>query len=102
MAFSLHAFRIFGTLNFFVVKLLTSPRHPIDLTVGKTTGTGGLTVSDKLHVLKGDGKRDVDICEELSDRIKGMIYEYEGRIALSTAVGILHVTAFEIMTEHSD
>ena len=54
-----------------------------------------------LRVLKGDGKRAEDVTGELADRIKDLIYEYRGRMPLATAVGVLHIVAYEI-TRDSD
>ena len=54
-----------------------------------------------IRVLKGDGKRAEDVTGELADRIKDLIYEYRGRMPLATAVGVLHIVAYEI-TRDSD
>ena len=54
-----------------------------------------------IRVLKGDGKRAEDVTGELGDRIKALIYEYEGRMPLAAAVGVLHLVAYEI-TRDSD
>jgi hypothetical protein len=54
-----------------------------------------------IRVLKGDGKRAEDVTGELGDRIKALIYEYEGRMPLAAAVGVLHLVSYEI-TRDSD
>ena len=53
-----------------------------------------------IRVLKGDGKRAEDVTGELSDRIKALIYEYDGRIPLAAAIGVLHLVADEIIRDH--
>jgi hypothetical protein len=54
-----------------------------------------------IRVIKGDGKRAEDVTGELGDRIKALIYEYEFRIPLAAAIGVLHLVAYEI-TRDSD
>lgn len=49
-----------------------------------------------IRILKGDGKRAEDVTGELAERIKALIYEYEGRLTLAAAVGVLHLVAYEI------
>lgn len=53
-----------------------------------------------IRVLKGDGKRAEDVTGELAERIKAMIYEYDGRITLAAAIGVLHLVAHEITIDH--
>lgn len=53
-----------------------------------------------IRVLKGDGKRAEDVTGELGDRIKALIYEYDGRIPLAAAIGVLHLVADEIIRDH--
>ena len=53
-----------------------------------------------IRVLKGDGKRAEDVTGELSDRIKALIYEYDGRITLAAAIGVLHLVADDIIRDH--
>jgi hypothetical protein len=53
-----------------------------------------------IRVLKGDGKRAEDVTGELGDRIKALIYEYDGRITLAAAIGVLHLVADDIIRDH--
>ena len=53
-----------------------------------------------IRVLKGDGKRAEDVTGELADRIKALIYEYDGRITLAAAIGVLHLVADDIIRDH--
>ena len=53
-----------------------------------------------IRVLKGDGKRAEDVTGELGDRIKALIYEYDGRLPLAAAIGVLHLVADEIIRDH--
>ena len=53
-----------------------------------------------IRVLKGDGKRAEDVTGELGDRIKALIYEYDGRITLAAAIGVLHLVADDIIKDH--
>ena len=55
-----------------------------------------------IRILKGDGKRAEDVTGELGDRIKALIYEYDGRIPLAAAIGVLHLVADEIIRDHDD
>lgn len=55
-----------------------------------------------IRVLKGDGKRAEDVTGELHDRIKALIYEYEFRIPLASAIGVLHLVAYDITRDHDD
>lgn len=55
-----------------------------------------------IRVLKGDGKRAEDVTGELGDRIKALIYEYDGRLPLAAAIGVLHLVADEIIRDHDD
>jgi hypothetical protein len=54
-----------------------------------------------IRIFKGDGKRAEDVTGELGDRIKALIYEYDGRITLAAAIGVLHLVADDI-TRDSD
>lgn len=53
-----------------------------------------------IRVLKGDGKRAEDVTGELADRIKALVYEYDGRITLAAAIGVLHLVADDIIRDH--
>ena len=53
----------------------------------------------KLEVLKTDGKRAEDLAGELAERIKSLVYEYDGRMALATAVGVLAIVQHELIGE---
>ena len=53
-----------------------------------------------IRIFKGDGKRAEDVTGELADRIKALIYEYDGRITLAAAIGVLHLVADDIIRDH--
>ena len=53
-----------------------------------------------IRVLKGDDKRAEDVTAELGDRIMALIYEYDGRLPLAAAIGVLHLVADEIIRDH--
>lgn len=55
-----------------------------------------------IRVVKGDGKRAEHVIGELHDRIKALIYEYEGRMPLAAAIGVLHLVAYDITREHDE
>jgi hypothetical protein len=46
-------------------------------------------------------KDDTDFWHcEAADRIKALIYEYDGRMPLAAAIGVLHLVADEIIRDH--
>jgi len=53
-----------------------------------------------IRIFKGDGKRAEDVTGELADRIKALIYEYDGRITLAAVIGVLHLVADDIIRDH--
>jgi len=61
-------------------------------------------MSDKprFTVLHGSGQRAEDLTGEMAERIKDVIYEYEGRVTLAAAVGVLHIAAIELMGDSHD
>ena len=52
-----------------------------------------------LKIFHGDGKRTEDLAGELAERIKSLVHEYDGRMALATAVGVLAVVQQELIGE---
>ncbi len=52
-----------------------------------------------LKIFHGGGKRAEDLAGELSERIKSLVHEYDGRMALATAVGVLAVVQQELIGE---
>ena len=58
-------------------------------------------MSDKprFTVLHGSGQRPEDMTGEMAERIKALVYEYENRMTLAAAVGVLHIVISEIMRE---
>jgi hypothetical protein len=53
-----------------------------------------------IRTLKDDSKRAEDVTGELADRIKMLVYEYNGRMNLATAIGVLHFVAYDITRDH--
>lgn len=53
-----------------------------------------------LRVLSGDGKRAEDVTAEMAERIKELIYKYDGRVTLAAAVGVLRIVEHEILSDH--
>lgn len=51
-----------------------------------------------IKVIDFKGKRTVDTAEEMRDKIKDIIYEYEGE-SLAVAVGVLEIVKTEILEE---
>ena len=43
------------------------------------------------------GQRPEYVAGEMAERIKALIWEYEGRVTLATAVGVLHIVAAELI-----
>lgn len=50
-----------------------------------------------IRIIRGDGKRPEDVTGELAERICDLINEYNGRITLAAAIGVLHIVAKELM-----
>lgn len=55
-----------------------------------------------LRVINSDGKRPEDLTGELAEKLKEAIYQYDGRMTLAAAVGVLHIVAAEIIRENGD
>ena len=53
-----------------------------------------------IQILKGDGKQAEDVIGELADQIKALVYTYNGRMPLASAIGVLHLVAYEITRDH--
>jgi hypothetical protein len=58
-----------------------------------------MTDKPRFTMLHGSGQRAEDMTGEMAERIKDVIYEYEGRVTLAAAVGVLHIVAVELMGE---
>ena len=56
-----------------------------------------MTDKPRFTVLHGSGQRAEDMTGEMAERIKDVIYKYEGRVTLAAAVGVLHIVAVELM-----
>ena len=52
-----------------------------------------------LRIIEGNSKRAEDVAGELAERIKALIYEYEGRITVAAAVGVLAIVQAELIAE---
>jgi len=48
------------------------------------------------------GQRPEDVAGEMAERIKALIYEYDNRVTLATAVGVLHIVAAELIEDNHD
>lgn len=53
----------------------------------------------RFTILRGSGQRPEDVTGEMADRIKALVYEYEGRATLAAAIGVLHIVAAELMRD---
>lgn len=53
-----------------------------------------------LHILSGDGKRPEDVAGEMAERIRDLIREYNERISLAAAIGVLHIVAKELLEDN--
>lgn len=53
-----------------------------------------------IRIIKGGGKRPEDVTGELAERIRDLIIEYNGRITLAAAIGVLHIVAKELMEDN--
>ena len=49
--------------------------------------------------LVGQGRPTREVSAEIAERIKGLIYEYEG-MSVALAIGCLEIAKFEILDEH--
>lgn len=61
-----------------------------------------MTDKPRFTVLHGSGQRAEDMTGEMAERIKGVVYEYEGRVTLAAAIGVLHIVAVELMGDSHD
>ncbi len=48
------------------------------------------------------GQRPEYVAGEMAERIKALIWEYENRVTLATAVGVLHIVAAELVRDARD
>lgn len=58
-----------------------------------------MTGKHTLGVVSGDGKRAHDLAGEMAERIKGVVYEYTGRVPVAAAIGVLRIVEREILDE---
>ena len=58
-----------------------------------------MTDTPRFTVVRGSGQRAEDMTGEMAERIRSLVYEYEGRVTLAAAVGVLHIVAVELMGE---
>ena len=56
-----------------------------------------MTDAPRFTLLHGSGQRSEDLTGEMAERIKDVVYEYEGRVTLAAAVGTLHIVAVELI-----
>ena len=61
-----------------------------------------MTDTPRFTVVHGSGQRAEDMTGEMAERIRSLVYEYEGRVTLAAAVGVLHIVAVELMGESHD
>lgn len=54
-----------------------------------------------LRTIEGSGKRAHDTAGELAERIKELVYEYEG-VPLATAIGALEIAKWELLREQEE
>ena len=52
----------------------------------------------KIH--PGNGKRDIDVADEMCRAIKAAVYQFKDRVPLATAIGVLEIAKREILEEH--
>lgn len=50
-------------------------------------------------VIAGSGT-PAEQSEELADKLKALVYAYEGKLSLSAAIGVLEIVKYEIIQEH--
>ena len=50
----------------------------------------------------GGGQRSEDLTGQMAERIKALVYEYDGRVTLAAAVGVLHIVAVELIGDSHD
>jgi hypothetical protein len=55
-----------------------------------------------LKVIPGAGQRAEDVTGEMADRIREVIYEYNGRMTLAAAIGVLIMVQHELIADASD
>lgn len=46
-----------------------------------------------------DEKELIDYTAELASRVKGLVYEYSGKLNIATVIGTLHIIALEVIEE---
>ena len=52
-----------------------------------------------IRIIEG-GKPSHEAAGELAERVKALVYEYADRMALATAIGVLHLVAYEITQDN--
>lgn len=52
-----------------------------------------------LHLIKTDGVPAEGVSAEMCERLKEVIYSYDGRVPLSLAIGVLEIAKREILEE---
>jgi hypothetical protein len=58
-----------------------------------------MTMIDTPRFAVVKGQRPEDVAGEMANRIKELIWEYEGRCVLATAIGVLHIVANELLED---
>lgn len=56
-------------------------------------------MTGRITKLVSSGQRQEDVTGEMAERIKAVIYEYDGRTTLAAAVGVLQIVQVEIIRE---
>ena len=53
----------------------------------------------KLTAIEGGGLQGTGLTGEMAERIKGVVYEYAGRVPVAAAIGVLRIVEQEILDE---
>ena len=61
-----------------------------------------MTDGPQFTVVYGGGQRAEDLTGEMAERIKALVYEYENRMPVAAAIGVLHIVAVELMGDSRD
>ena len=56
----------------------------------------------RFTLMIGGGQRSEDLTGQMAERIKALVYEYDGRVTLAAAVGVLHIVAVELIGDSHD
>jgi hypothetical protein len=51
----------------------------------------------KFPVVVGDNRSVASLTEEMIDRVKEVVYSYNGKVPVAVAIGVLHIAAKEIL-----